>query len=563
MAAEAVGYDEFGNEVDAMGERVAPVVEQKKAQKTKAKAPYGIVEGGLPDWEIPYLSQEAIDRRGLAKYKSFSKQYRDSLPLPVHLRMKKLDQKFYDMDVAKRETTHGKDAPLASMPGDPDRAPWEKPEWTKDSPSTDTGTGTEVGDYLGASEAPTPGELDPELVRLIEGWDKYEQQSSGDLREFAKAQKAKVMQEAEHAAEKAGVQRQQASDYEREVRAFSALQETHRLAERQAKGEIEDAEEMYKRQKIDPRRAFKSVGSQVAAALAIAAGAFATGLSRGQVPNSALAIIDKAIERDIDAQKSEMRKSKDVLKNKHNVYAQMLSRFGREDTAHQMATLMGLKKAKMDLDTLLTKHKSQSAQVNGEVMSAAIEVKMGDVRQKAMVGRHNAIALTAKKGTGAGRKGGANDPLSMAQSVVARLPMLAQQFGQISKAEGWGSMMPRTVQDWIPGLAKASSYEDSRNLMAKEVVRAFDGGRPTEKDFQILAAVFPKAHAHKVVGQEKFRNVMKNLNTMIEQRGRLERGMLTKAASMAGFVPGGDSASAGSAMYDLAEKEKWETFRAE
>ena len=32
MAAEAVGYDEFGNEVDAMGNIVTPVVEQKKVK---------------------------------------------------------------------------------------------------------------------------------------------------------------------------------------------------------------------------------------------------------------------------------------------------------------------------------------------------------------------------------------------------------------------------------------------------------------------------------------------------------------------------------------------------
>lgn len=550
MAAEAVGYDEFGNEVDAMGD-IIPVVEQKKVKaprRSYSSMMLGSMGAGtgtvlqrpadpMTQAKILRAQTEASEAEAATREKRAAKQQQEgqSALLWVEGRDKGLRGKELDAYIATE---------MGQAEGTPS-------------------TGTEVGDYLGVPEAPAPGGLDPELVRLIEGWDKYEQQSSGDLREFARAQKAKVMQEAEHAAEKAGVQRQQASDYEREVRAFSALQETHRLAERQAKGEIEDAEEMYKRQKIDPRRAFKSVGSQVAAALAIAAGAFATGLSRGQVPNSALAIIDKAIERDIDAQKSEMQKSKDVLKNKHNVYAQMLSRFGREDTAHQMATLMGLKKAKMDLDTLLTKHKSQSAQVNGEVMSAAIKVKMGDVRQKAMVGRHNAIALTAKKGTGAGRRGGPNDPITMAKSVLSRIPMLARQFGEISKAQGWGSMMPRVLQDWIPGMAKASSYEDSRNLMAKEVVRAFDGGRPTEKDFQILAAMFPKAHAHKVVGQEKFENVMNNLNTMIGERGGLKRRMLEKAANMAGFEPGRASVSAGSAMYNLAEDENWATFRAE
>jgi hypothetical protein len=84
--------------------------------------------------------------------------------------------------------------------------------------------------------------------------------------------------------------------------------------------------------KIDPNRLFdKNTWKSIAAAIASGIGAYASTIS-GQ-PNFALNIIDKAVERDIDAQKEELLKKKGKVGEIRNAYQDNLQRFKDEDVA--------------------------------------------------------------------------------------------------------------------------------------------------------------------------------------------------------------------------------------
>lgn len=82
--------------------------------------------------------------------------------------------------------------------------------------------------------------------------------------------------------------------------------------------------------KIDPNRIFSDAGvggfKKITAIIGIALGGFAQGLRGG--PNTALDIINATIDRDIDAQKSELEKKKGLLGEQRNLYSQKLQQFG-------------------------------------------------------------------------------------------------------------------------------------------------------------------------------------------------------------------------------------------
>ena len=365
------------------------------------------------------------------------------------------------------------------------------------------------------------------------------------------------------AGERAELEESQSDSYDKEVRTMEALQAAHQQGMDRAEADIRAAEDELSSFKIDPNRAFKSTGSQVASALAIAAGAFAQGLSRGQIPNTALRIIEGAIERDIDAQRSEMQKRKDVLGNRNNIFAKMMNKYQNETIAKKMTISMGVIKAKMDLNALLTKHKGQAAQVNGQVLMDQLDAKLAENKveiQKGIAGVYlNKAQMTSRVGGAAQKK---SESVKLAMSVFAQIPSALMDFKKVSTIQGGVSaFMPFKMQQWFGGMTEAVTYENTRNFMAKGLTKAFDGGRPTEMDFKIFVQMFPAPDSDERLGEAQFRNIQSKLNIMIADAGRLEPGMIERAARAAGVKPGREASAAGAALSSKAEEENWGFIR--
>jgi hypothetical protein len=160
-------------------------------------------------------------------------------------------------------------------------------------------------------------------------------------------------------------------------------------ADRQAAREksISEIEKM----KIDPRQwftgedgemgtgdVFRAIGS----ALAIGLGAFGAAMSKTQ--NSALAIIDGAIEKNIQGQKLKMRNARDLMDIKDNMYAQRLVDSKSSFDAQMTARLYGWQQVKTMLDANLAKFDmSDSFLANSaEKMKLGVEQKILDVRMQ-------------------------------------------------------------------------------------------------------------------------------------------------------------------------------------
>jgi len=316
-----------------------------------------------------------------------------------------------------------------------------------------------------------------------------------------------------------------------EHRALKAMQAKHQAGLDAYQKGTEELEDDYNNRKIDPNRAFSSTGARVASAIAIALGAFAQGASRGKIPNTAFEIIEGAIKRDIDVQKTEMQKSRDVLLNRNNIYARMMSRYQNEEVAFSQTMAMGYKHAKMKIDAMASKHKSAMAQQTLAVASAKMDREYAFWNEK---GSKTLAEIHVKQAQHHARSGAAqtkrSESTNLALKTIALLPKLQKDFLNVSAIQGaWGLVLPRTVKSWFAGMANEIKYENSKNLNAKALTKAFDGGRPTEKDFQIFVQMFPEGSADQKVGVIQFGNVRENLITMVVNEGGLKPGLLTKA----------------------------------
>ena len=431
-------------------------------------------------------------------------------------------------------------------------------ESTKAAPETDT---TDL------TFATIPAEAAPQEEPMSD-WDKARGQIYAGQRELdtaydaqRKAEKKLAEAQAGQLSEENELADEQDKAYGRQVRALETMQAINRAKLDDYDKGTAELEEDYNNSKIDPNRAFSSTGSKVAAAIAIALGSFAQGMSRGQMPNSALQIIEGAIKRDVDAQKTEMQKNRDVLLNRNNIYARMMARFNNEEVAYKATMALGFKHAGMKMKGLLRKHKGENAQLT---INASL-AKMDSKQKEFHLGNRKLLAeITVKEAQFQARSGAAqtkrSESIKLAMNVMAQLPNALMDFKKVSTIQGGVSaMMPFGMQQWFGGMTEAVTYENTRNFMAKGLTKAFDGGRPTEMDFKIFVQMFPAPDSDDRLGEAQFRNIYSKLNIMIANAGGLKQGMLADAAMQAGVKPSSEASKAGVALSDRAKAEEWET----
>jgi hypothetical protein len=91
--------------------------------------------------------------------------------------------------------------------------------------------------------------------------------------------------------------------------------------------------------KVDPAKFWKDGGALrgVMSVMAIGLGAFAQGWSGGKIPNTALNMLDKAVERDIQSQISNIANRRAGIADKRTLYAMARERFGDAKQAEMFA----------------------------------------------------------------------------------------------------------------------------------------------------------------------------------------------------------------------------------
>lgn len=141
----------------------------------------------------------------------------------------------------------------------------------------------------------------------------------------------------------------EARDYE----SLEKLQAKAALAD--AKEKLGEADDMQGRFRFDPGRAMPTLGSKIAAGIAIALGAAAQGLRGGGGSNIGLDMINKMIDREMQTQQQQYNQLGDRVKTASNLYARNLKILGDEKAAEFKTKQIIINEAKSKIDTLLKK----------------------------------------------------------------------------------------------------------------------------------------------------------------------------------------------------------------
>jgi len=242
----------------------------------------------------------------------------------------------------------------------------------------------------------------------------------------------------------------------------------------------------------------------------------------------------------------------------------MMAKFGNERSAELATAKAGMTAAVQKLQALKATHKSQNAHLVIDEQIGKIEAEgQKKLAELYKLEGNMAISKMNIQGRAAARGAGKSGNEGTIASALAKLDLLPETFKKVGKIEG---AIATTLSGFglggliamIPGIRDADFYEDARNLIAKEITRAFDGGRPTDKDFAILLARLPPAGMDKEGGVRKIENLRAFLVAEAGPGGRFKRGQLE--AKYGGSLTKEQSAL-GKEVERLANKEDWEFFK--
>jgi len=102
---------------------------------------------------------------------------------------------------------------------------------------------------------------------------------------------------------------------------------------KEAADKIKEAEDLRGKFKFDPNRAMPTLGSKIAAGIAIALGEAARGFRGGQGPNVGLDLINQSVDREVERQKMEYARLGDRVSAAENLFTRNLQILNNEKAA--------------------------------------------------------------------------------------------------------------------------------------------------------------------------------------------------------------------------------------
>lgn len=206
--------------------------------------------------------------------------------------------------------------------------------------------------------------LQPQIQNRLEGLeDAYTMQQIG-MTNAAQAGEQKAV-------EQAAMLRKQQEEMQR-LQAEQQLNEQKRqetLAAEHSK--LNQSIEEYGNLQVDPKRLYKNMdtGDKVFAAIGLILGAF------GKNGNTAVDVLQNAINRDIDAQKADMAVKGDQLNAKKGIYSQMMARFGDERQAEAATRLAYLQNAQLKTQEIESRYKAPEIKANAQMLYGQLEAQ--------------------------------------------------------------------------------------------------------------------------------------------------------------------------------------------
>ena len=170
---------------------------------------------------------------------------------------------------------------------------------------------------------------------------------------------------------------------------------------------------------IDPGKFWDNKGTlaRVVGAIGVALGGFVAGRTGG--PNLALDQIERAIDRDVDAQKARLAAARGKLDEQRGIYASMREQFGDERMADAAAKHAYLENAERQVQNLAANSASKDIQARSQELLAGLQEKKF---QHAAQLEQMAQGQVTERYAPAQTVGGAPKPQTLDPSRIVRMP---------------------------------------------------------------------------------------------------------------------------------------------
>ena len=289
---------------------------------------------------------------------------------------------------------------------------------------------------------------------------------------------------------------------------------------------IDRAEGMVTNFEIDPKRIYKNTGTAIGSALAVALGTFGASLTGGE--NTAFKIIDKAVARDIAAQRTELGKLQYMVGRKASVYQMLL---GEHKDARSVENLMRGQADRMfsnELNKIETKFAGLLDVAKIGQMRAQLESRAADRETRLHTSKFTAemqiYALNIKKMTAQARidaSRGANNAkgfesadmrTKMANALAARNTIAHAKILMSGKSKDdlgapWGA-----VQKYAPWYSTAERFNQTMHKLAMSTITAKSGAAYSDVSYDQVLSQMPQYGDEVPTKMSRIADVERDLN---------------------------------------------------
>lgn len=232
---------------------------------------------------------------------------------------------------------------------------------------------------------------------------------------------------------------------------------------------VRDAIDQMKASKIDPYRFYKhpdgstNYPKSIASAIAVGLGALGASLpsqyggTGGQ--NAALQIIDKAIDRDIQAQRDDIANKRTGVGIQMNLLSQMRAQFSDERQAEAAARVVMLETYKMKLEETAARSQNKKLEANAQMLIAQADQREVEILN-GIQDRAAAAAVAGEEKLFGAR---ARQAQARYQNEVARLKQTMQQTG--GPPPGLTVIGPTTKKFTEQAVEKLGMYNNVKELV--------------------------------------------------------------------------------------------------
>lgn len=348
-----------------------------------------------------------------------------------------------------------------------------------------------------------------------------------------KAGKAKLIAEAAEEAAKAGDAQLRANEYQRVLQQEADAEAAKQSALAARQKEVDGAVSEFTAMKIEPNRMWQnmSTGNSLLAGLSMALGAIGAGASGRE--NTALSVMDKAIDRDIDAQKANMEKAGQNVNMRRTLYQDLRQKFA--DDAIARAAMKEITFAKLAEEAAVRGANAQSGiiKANAEALEKAAQAKVSEAKLE-RTKRTEEVMKKQEVMKPAGGIDASKAPLDLFSSEEAK--ELALVTGGIKGAQSLRTMLqdPQVMDEMGPidnfiNNAKTTwGFEvpddvvkaaQQGNLVAKAYLMSMSGMGVTDKEREnTLKEILPGLNQNPKVAMARVDNFIDNQYRTFDER---------------------------------------------